>query len=82
MATAPLEPTERLLTAHEVAEILALKVSSIYDAVNKGRLPAVRLWEGRRRAVIRFRAADIQRLIDERSRPATSRASGTSSRES
>jgi len=55
-----------LLSAHQVAEILQLKVSSIYDAVAKGRLPAVKLWEGRRRAVIRFRREDIAAFIESR----------------
>jgi len=53
-----------LLCAHEVAQILQLRVSSIYDAVAKGRLPAVKLWQGRRRAVIRFRREDIEQFIE------------------
>jgi len=64
-----LDPSQHqtpLLTAHQVAEVLQLKLSSIYDAVQKGRLPAIRLWEGRRRSVIRFRATDIQEFINSR----------------
>ncbi len=43
-----------LLTAGEVAKLLNLKPSTIYDAALRGRLPCVRLWTGRRRAVVRF----------------------------
>ena len=64
-----------LLSAHEVARILQLRVSSIYDAVAKGRLPAVKLWQGRRRAVIRFRAEDITNFIEERRTVPTARRS-------
>jgi excisionase family DNA binding protein len=55
-----------LLTVEEVAALLRLKPSSIYDAAARGRLPAVRLWTGRRRSVVRFRRADIERFIAER----------------
>ena len=58
---------EPLLTAEDVSRLLNLKVPTIYDAVAKGRLPAVRLWRGSRRSVLRFRAEDIRRIIRERS---------------
>ena len=64
---------EPLLTAEDVSRLLNLKVPTIYDAVAKGRLPAVRLWRGTRRSVIRFRRQDIEKLIRERS---TGRHSG------
>ncbi len=57
---------ESLLTAQQVAEILAVKPSTIYDAVYRGVLPVVRLWEGRRRALVRFRRTDIEAFIRER----------------
>jgi excisionase family DNA binding protein len=65
------DKAEPLLNAEEVARLLNLKVPTVYDAVAKGRLPAVRLWRGERRSVIRFRAADIQRIIRERSTSAS-----------
>ncbi len=57
---------EALLTAQQVAEILAVKPSTVYDAVYRGVLPVVRLWEGRRRALVRFRRADIEEFIRQR----------------
>ncbi len=57
---------EPLLTAQEVAEMLAVRPSTVYDAVYRGVLPAVRLWEGRRRTLIRFRRTDIEKFIRER----------------
>ena len=56
-----------LLTAEQVAVILNLKPSTIYDAAARGRIPCVRLWQGRRRAVVRFRREEIEKLIRERS---------------
>ena len=55
-----------LLTAQEVAEILAVQPSTVYDAVYRGVLPVVRLWEGRRRALVRFRRTDIEEFIRQR----------------
>ena len=55
-----------LLTAQEVADLLAVRPSTVYDAVYRGVLPAVRLWEGRRRTLIRFRRADIEEFIRQR----------------
>ena len=57
-------PTEsRLLTAEEVAALLRIRVSTVYDAAARGDLPAVRLWKGTRRTLIRFRRDDIDELI-------------------
>ena len=69
---------ELLLTAQQVSRRLNIRVATVYAAAYDGRLPCVRLWEGRRRALIRFRAEDIERLIQERSsggehRPTSSR---------
>ncbi len=57
---------DHLLTAEEVAKLLSIRVGTVYDAASTGRLPVVRLWEGKRRAMIRFRPEDIQRLITDR----------------
>ena len=61
---------DALLTAEEVAPLLRLKPSTIYEAASDGRLPCIRLWEGRRRALVRFRRSDIERLIRDRLQPA------------
>lgn len=57
------EPTTPLLTAEEVGQLLRLKPATVYEAAADGRIPCVRLWRGRRKALIRFRLADIERLI-------------------
>jgi len=64
---------ESLLTAAQVARILGVRVSTVYDAVARKRLPAVKLWTGRRRALIRFRRSEIEELIRERTVPADKR---------
>ncbi|MCH7779470.1 MAG: helix-turn-helix domain-containing protein [Acidobacteria bacterium] len=59
----------RLLTAEEVAQILRLKPATVYEAASVGRIPCVRLWKGRRKTLVRFRAEDIDRIIRERAVP-------------
>lgn len=59
-------PDEPLLTAKDVAALLNIKKSTLYEAVADGRLPAVHLWRGRRRTLLRFRRADIEAFIRER----------------
>lgn len=58
--------TDQLLTAEEVGRRLRLKPATVYEAAAKGHIPCVRLWEGKRRSLIRFRQEDIERLIRER----------------
>lgn len=58
--------SEKLLTARDIAEELNLKIATVYAAAADGRLPCVRLWEGRRRPLIRFRREDIEQLIEDR----------------
>ena len=55
-----------LLTADEVAGILRIKPATVYEAAATGRIPSVRLWRGRRKSLVRFRAEDINRIIRER----------------
>ena len=55
-----------LLTAEEVARLLNIKPSTVYDAAARGRIPSVRLWEGRRRPLLRFRPEDIDQLVERR----------------
>ena len=57
---------EILLTAREVAELLNLKAVTVYAAAADGRLPHVRLWQGKRKSLLRFRRRDIERMIQER----------------
>ena len=64
------EKPARLLSAREVAHLLNIQVSTVYEAVVRGRLPAVRLWQGRRRTLLRFHPEAIERFIHERSTPA------------
>jgi len=56
----------KLLTAEEVAERYRVKAATIYQAAAEGRIPCVRLWEGSRRALVRFRESDIEGLIVDR----------------
>ena len=58
------EDREPLLTASEVARVLKVKTVTVHAAAHDGRIPCVRLWQGRRRSLIRFRPQDIQKLID------------------
>jgi excisionase family DNA binding protein len=55
-----------LLTAREVSRLLRVKSATLYQAAADGRIPCVRLWQGRRKALIRFRLSDIQDLIEKR----------------
>ena len=57
------EATEQLLTAKEVADLLRLAPSTVFDAAARGNLPCVRLWRGRRKSVLRFRRSDLEELI-------------------
>jgi len=57
---------EPLLTARQVAQILNVQVVTVYAASAAGRIPSVRLWEGRRRALVRFRREDIEALVRDR----------------
>ena len=59
---------EQLLTVEQVAGILRLKPSTVYDAAAEGRIPCVRLWKGRRKAVVRFRRSELEQFIAERTR--------------
>jgi excisionase family DNA binding protein len=58
-STAYAAPRIRLLTVTEVARILAVSRSSVYRLVERGELPRVRVGGS-----ARFRAADIEALIE------------------
>jgi len=63
-----------LLTAEEVASLLRVKPSTVYDAAARGVLPVLRLWKGKRRTLIRFQRADIELFIRERATAPSSTA--------
>jgi excisionase family DNA binding protein len=67
-----IEPTEALLDANDVAEWLGVAPATVYEHVARGNLPAIRLWKGRRRTLLRFRRADIAEFIRQRTITATS----------
>ncbi len=56
-----------LLTVSEVASLCKLKPASIYSAVTRNLIPAVVLWKGKRRRVVRFRQSDLEQFIQQRS---------------
>ncbi len=72
----PSDSPSRLLTAEEVGQRLRLKPATVYEAAADGRIPCVKLWKGRRKALVRFRPEDIERLIRERSTPVPDRPDG------
>jgi excisionase family DNA binding protein len=54
---------ESLLTATEVARVLRVKTVTVHAAAADGRIPCVRVWQGKKRSLVRFRRADIEALI-------------------
>jgi excisionase family DNA binding protein len=58
--------SDYLLTTNDVAAILALKPQTIRDAIRRGEIPFVRLWTGRKKSLIRFRRADIEAFVRDR----------------
>jgi excisionase family DNA binding protein len=52
---------EKLLTAQEVADLLGVPIRSLYDWGPKRRPPAARVGKH-----LRFRAADVERWVDDR----------------
>ena len=58
---------EPLLTPEQVAELFVVKPQTVRDAAWRGKLPCVRLWQGRKRSLLRFKRSDIEQLIRDRS---------------
>jgi excisionase family DNA binding protein len=56
--------TEVLMTPAEVSRSLRIALSTVYEAAATGRLPCVRLWQGKRKSIVRFRRADIDAMIN------------------
>ena len=57
---------EALWTVEQVAQRLGVRPSTVRAGVKGGQIPAVVLWKGRRRSLMRFRREDIEQLIKER----------------
>ena len=57
---------ETLLRATDVAAILNVRPTTVYALAARGVLAHVRIAQGQRRGLIRFRPADVERLIRER----------------
>jgi excisionase family DNA binding protein len=62
-----------LLTPAEVGRMLRISLSTVYGAASSGRIPAVTLWRGRRRSLLRFRRTDIEALVAARVAPSAPR---------
>ena len=52
----------RLLTAEDIAEMLHLKVQTVYTMARRGELEKVKL----SRKCLRFRADDVERFIERK----------------
>jgi len=61
----------QLLTAQEVSRLLRIKSATLYQAAADGRIPCVRLWQGKKKALIRFHREDIEQLIQGKSNDST-----------
>lgn len=63
-----------LLTSEQVAQLLQVRPQTVRDAASRGKLPCVRLWTGKRKALLRFKRSEIEKLISDRSIPARAQA--------
>ncbi len=55
--------TERLLTAAELGEFLALSHATILNRFEQGDLPGFRLW-GKKGGPVRFRLSEVERELE------------------
>ena len=58
--------SDSLLSIEDVARRLGIRPSTVRSGVKRGVIPAVVLWAGRRRSLVRFEADAIEKLIRER----------------
>ncbi len=58
---------DSLLIVSEVAAILRVKPTTVYALVARNALPHVRIAQGRKRALIRFRRTDVEAFLEYRS---------------
>ena len=61
-----------LLTATDVANLLNIKVSTVYALCRRDVLPHIRIAEGSRRALIRFDPDQLEQFLRDRGRPGQS----------
>ena len=54
-----------LLTPQQVAELLSVRPVTVYAAAADGRLPAVRVWSGKKKSLLRFRRSEIEKVLRE-----------------
>ncbi len=54
-----------LLRAQDVAAFLSLRVSTVYDLCYRGVIPHVRLAQGKRRALLRFREEELEEFVKQ-----------------
>ena len=59
-----MERDDRLLRADDVAEMLGIARSTVFDWNRQGKLPCVVLNRGNFRAVRRWRLGDVQRFVE------------------
>ena len=71
-ATKELVMEKELLSVEDVARRLNVRPSTVRAGVKKGVIPAVVLWQGKRRSLVRFEPEAIERLIRERTTRAQS----------
>ena len=57
---------EQLLKAREVAVLLGLGLSTVYEWAHTGRLPSVHLTDHVGRCLVRFRPEAIEAFVEER----------------
>ena len=65
--------SEKLLDAKEVAEMLSVKVTTVYAWVKARIIPAIILTQGPRKSCIRFRRSAIERWVQQRERESRTR---------
>ena len=67
---------ESLLIVPEVAAILRIKPTTVYALVARDVLPHLRIAQGKRRALIRFRRADVEAFLQRQTIVPTALAKG------
>ena len=59
--------SETLLSIEDVARRLGIRPSTVRSGVKRGVIPAVVLWAGRRRSLVRFEPEAIEQFIRDKS---------------
>ena len=63
--TRPIQTTP-LLRADDVADLLSVRTSTIYEWVRMDYIPHIRLGTGKKKPCVRFDLDEIKRWLDER----------------